>query len=296
MRTLPVVAILASLPLAVHPAPDPDMSRAGAPTAMPADSTSVPMELPDGRAIVAVTLNGRGPYRLAVETGSPNVLLSPRLVADLRLRGIGPGEDDSLFRLDSLRIGGMLVRSLAVGRDAAFAPLGVDGVLGLDAFADLLVTVDYPARTLALSKGRLPKPDGREVLRAVRVGPFVGIEVDLNGVKEVGVIDTQGGIGFQALPAVAGRLKFEKPPRVVGRAVVGGGAPVEVLRGRLAGDARIGRHVFARPYIAVHPLPPDIPSRVTLGLEVLSHFAVTLDQRSMAVRLARADTSAIAPS
>jgi hypothetical protein len=43
----------------------------------------------------------------------------------------------------------------------------------------------------------------------------------------------------------------------------------------------------------VHELPPSIPSHITIGTRVLRHFAVTLDQRSMAVRLARADSAAI---
>ena len=105
--------------------------------------------------------------------------------------------------------------------------------------------------------------------------------------KQVGVVDTQGGIGFQALPQVARRLEFEAPLRVVGRAVVGGTAPVAV-RG-----ARLRRHVFARPRIAVHELPPAIPAEMTIGLRALRHFAVTLDQRSMRVRFARPDTAAI---
>jgi hypothetical protein len=236
------------------------------------DSTAVPIELVDGnRAVVLATLNGRGPYRLGVETGSPNVQLSPRVVGALALAPIRASGPDSLFRLDSLRIGDVVVGGLAVGRDEALEHIGVDGVLGLDAYADLLLTVDYPAARLILSHGSLPAPDGSEVLPAVRVGPFL----------------------FQAVPEEAGRLAFAAAPRVVGRAVVGGSAPVEVKAARLAGDLKLGRHVFRQPSIAVHPLPPDIPSRMTIGTEALHHFRLTIDQRSMRVRLSRADTSAI---
>ena len=258
-----------------------------------ADSASVPMELPDGRAIVAVMLNGRGPYRLAVETGSPDVLVSPRVVADLALRATGPGETDSVFQLDSLRIGKALLRSLPIGRDSAFARLGVDGVLGLIAYRDVVLTIDYPNARLSLTRTRLPEPDGREVLRAVRVGPFIGIPVKLGGVAETGVIDTQGGVGFQATPEVAARLRFQSPLRVVGRAVVGGGAPVEVKMGTLSGDVRLGRYRVHQPEIAVHPLPADIPSHVTIGVRVLRNFSVAIDQRSMSVRLTRPDSGAI---
>jgi hypothetical protein len=75
--------------------------------------------------------------------------------------------------------------------------------------------------------------------------------------------------------------------------VVGGNDPVEVRAARLAGDLRLGDHRFERPRIAVHPLPPDIPSRMTIGTRVLRNFVLSLDQRSMAVRLARSDSTAI---
>lgn len=258
------------------------------------DSTAVPIELLDGtRAVVSVSLNGKGPYRLAVETGSPNVILSTRLVAELALPPAELSGADSTFRLDSLRIGDMVVRKLAVGSDETVSRIGADGVLGLDAYADLLMTVDYPGRRLSLSRDTLPTPDGKEILAAVRVGPFVGVPLDLGGRKEIGVVDTQGGILFQAVPAVADGLRFVGAPRVVGRASVGGGAPVEVKSARLAGDLKLGRHVFRQPAIAVHPLPSDIPSRITIGTRALRHFRITVDQRSMRVRFSRADTTAI---
>lgn len=256
-----------------------------------ADSAVVPIEVDrEGRAVVPVMLNGRGPYRLAVETGSPDVLLSSAVVSSLSLPG---GAGGMGHRLDSLRIGAALVRGLLVNRNDAFAPLGVDGVLGLDAYRDLLLTLDYPGSRLVLSRGSLPAADGVEVLRAVRVGPFVGIELQVGEVREVGVIDTQGGVGFQALPEVAARFRFEDSLRVVGRAVVGGTDPVDVRAGRLAGDLRMGAHRFERPRIAVHELPPDIPSRMTIGTRVLRNFVLTLDQRAMLVRLARSDSTAM---
>lgn len=284
IRCVALIAITAGLPATGS------AQRAAEERVVLADSTTLPLEVdPDGRAIVPVTLNGRGPYRLAVETGSPDVRLTSALLAELSLPPAGAAR----FRLDSLRIGDALIRGLEVGRGDAIERLGVDGVLGLDAYRDLLLTVDYPAARLTLSRGSLPAPDGREVLRAVPVGPFLGVELTVGEVREVGVIDTQGGVGFQALPEVAARFGFGEEPRVVGRAVVGGSDPVEVRMGRLAGDLTMGGHRFERPRIAVHPLPPGIPSRMTIGTRVLRRFVLTLDQRRMAVRLARPDSGTI---
>jgi hypothetical protein len=153
------------------------------------DSTSVPLELTNGRAIVTVALNGR-PYRLAVETGSPNVRVTSAAVRDLGLRGVGVEYGDSVFHLDSLGIGSVVVRGLRVARGDEVSRLGVDGVLGLDAYEDYLLTVDYLEAKLSLSSDTLPAPDAGEVLQAVRVGPFLGVGLDVGGVKEVGVVDT----------------------------------------------------------------------------------------------------------
>jgi hypothetical protein len=55
----------------------------------------------------------------------------------------------------------------------------VDGVLGLDAYENYLLTVDYLGARLSLSSDTLPEPDASEVLRAVRIGPFLGVELEV---------------------------------------------------------------------------------------------------------------------
>lgn len=46
---------------------------------------------------------------------------------------------------------------------------------------------------------------------------------------------------------------------------------------RRPGALRIRRHTFARPRIAVHVLTSDVPSQVTIGIDALRHFPVTID-------------------
>jgi hypothetical protein len=112
------------------------------------DSTAVPIELVDGhRAVVLATLNGRGPYRLGVETGSPNVQLSPRLVRELALTRAGTSARDSLFRLDALRIGDVVVKGLEVGSDEGLERIGVDGVHGSDPLLAFRWTPEPPGRS-----------------------------------------------------------------------------------------------------------------------------------------------------
>ena len=61
--------------------------------------------------------------------------------------------------------------------NALFARAGVDGVLGLAAFRDLLATLDLAGGRLSLTKGSLPSPDGRSVLPLRRLGSLVGVDV-----------------------------------------------------------------------------------------------------------------------
>jgi hypothetical protein len=99
--------------------------------------------------------------------------------------------------------------------------------------------------------------------------------------------------GDQFTPEFLTMNPNHRMPVMVDHEPKGGGAPVEVKMASLAGDVRLGRHVLHHPRVAVHPLPADIPSRVTIGTRVLRNFSVAIDQRSMAVRLTRADTGAV---
>src|SRR3954452_22544744 len=56
-------------------------------TFIPAGGTDVPLSLDDHQLGVDVMLNGRGPYRVLVDTGaSPALAVSPRLAKELGLR------------------------------------------------------------------------------------------------------------------------------------------------------------------------------------------------------------------
>ena len=151
------------------------------------DSTAVPIELVDGdRAVVLVMLNGQGPYRLAVETGSPDVLAGDAQSSASWALAAGGRERaaDSMFHLDSLAHRRHRDRR-AHGRDGTTGSLA----LGCGWCSRPRRVRRFPAhgrlsRRAAepVAGARLPPPDGREMLRAVRVGPFIGLPVDVGGV------------------------------------------------------------------------------------------------------------------
>ena len=159
----------------------------------------------------------------------------------------------------------------------------------------LLLTVDYPDQRLSLAAGALPAPDGREVLtRGAGRAVHRHTELMLGGVKEIGVIDTQGGIGFPAMTEVASRLAFAR--RCRWWAVRWSGA---ARRFRYAGacsrETACWDATDPAAAVAVHPLPPDIPSQrddrapASCGI---SRSTIGPALRC-AVRLTRADTTAL---
>lgn len=295
----PAPPVLAAAALVVATAGAAHAQPSFAPRAveMPGARVEVPMELVQGaRATVRAMVNGHGPFVFAIETGAPMVIVTDRLAAAIGLpttpehEGASVHGAGSIRTLDSLRIGDALFRDQPVAVMPPPLP-GIDGLLGLPAYASLLLTVDYPGRRVVLERGALPEPDGREVLAARAVGPFLAIPVRLGAREVTTVIDTQSGLGLSVPPALADSLAFEATPAVVGQARVGGMTrpAAEVKGARLAGDARVGGFTIARPIVRVLPMPAGYMQMALFGTGTLRHFAITLDQANRRVRLARRD-------
>ena len=259
-------------------------------------ATTVPLTLLHGsRAAVQVMINGRGPYLFAIETGAPLVLISSKLADELALPVAAdapmvhsPNGSITMRRVDSLRIGATVLHAVNVASGPQLID-GVDGLLGLPAFRELLLTIDYPGRTVRLESGTLPEPNGRDIFPTVAIGPFFGVEIGIAGHSYPAVLDTQSGSALSVNPTIGEILPWDAPLAVTGMAAVGGRSPVIVRSGRLAGDVTLGSYTIKRPIINVHATPPGLPQETNIGSRFLMNFAVTLDQRSKRVRLTRAD-------
>jgi len=245
----------------------------------------VPLLRVTGRPAVEALVDGQGPFRFGIETGARFVALAPRVAERLRLAG-------EEFRLRDIVIGGATFVDLPAAR-ARFADERIDGILGLSLYEDLLLTVDFPARKLRFERGSLSPGDGLPLTRA---GPFWAVPVEVAGKKLRAILDTRGSGTLGVTPRVAEQLSFAAPPVVVGTARGAAIPEVRVRVGRLAGDLRVGALTFARPLVAVRPLPAHFPEEPVLGIEALEQLVVTLDQKSARVRLSRPEGPTIPPS
>src|SRR5690242_10352840 len=189
---------------------------------LPPRGANVPMQvLPGARAAVRVMVNGHGPYLFALETGSPIVVVTERVAAEAGLPTsplpippeLGPppeGGHHRLVSIDSLQAGRWVLRGLpaAVGPD--LLP-GVDGFLGLAAYADLLLIVDYPSAILRLTTDTLPLANDRDILPLSAIDLLWSVPLEIDGVVHNAVLDTQGGLGLGGPPAIAEGFAYLTP-------------------------------------------------------------------------------------
>jgi hypothetical protein len=148
-----------------------------------------------------VTINGHGPYNFAVDTGATQTVVSEKLIAEMGLQaitstvvyGIGGGGkvDTKLYSLKELAAGDVKIKTLPVGtfNDPLVSQLA-DGILGTAVLSDFIVTVNYPASRLELSRKRSPAPADAEVLPAWYFSNLLLVPMNANGKQENFIVDT----------------------------------------------------------------------------------------------------------
>src|SRR5262245_27354307 len=193
--------------------------------------------LPTVRALV----NGSGPYRLAIDTGSADVLrVSAGLARALALRRTGvvrTGDPSGRNAVDVpvVRVGSVRGR------------LEPDGIIGLGLFASVTAQLDYPKRRLRLSNLALPR-HGAHIVELGRRQGVPQIAVDAARKRLWADVDSGG----PALLTVPRRLQVPllERPRVVGRESTATNE-FEIRAARIAGDLGVAGWTWRRPTIHI---------------------------------------------
>jgi len=271
-----------------------------APQLRSADSApKLPMEFPlttgEGMPTVEVMVNGQGPFVFGVDSGAQaGPRIDASLVEKLNLKATGEvqatdpsgrnPQASATVKLESLSIGGLRLADVAaVSRNYKNSPrpLKVDGILGLNLFAEYLVTLDFPAKKLRLEKGELPKADGAEILDYKNAAGITQVELSVGDKKINAHLDTGNAIGAFVLPtSFVEKLSMAGEPRVVGRARSASGE-MEIKQVQLKDMVKLGRHEFPGATVT-YPALGDIGN---VGVKILSQFVVTFDQQHERVRL-----------
>ena len=148
-----------------------------------------------------ITINGRGPYNFAIDTGATQTVISEKLVADIGLQPItstvvygvgGAGKvDTKLYAVKELAMSDVKIKNIPVGtfNDPLVSQLA-DGILGTAALSDFIINVNYPANQLEISRKRSPVTAGTEVLPAWYFSNLLLIPLNANGKLGNFIVDT----------------------------------------------------------------------------------------------------------
>lgn len=275
-----------------------------------ADSVSLPMERYLGWAVVEAFVNGNGPYRFLIDTGAPGIVVRSELVEEMKLtaptefggpgveiRVAGPGGKGipaTLHQIKSMKLGDSELIELKAVATKLPIPRRIAGVIGMGVFRDCLLTFDYPASKVTLTRGELPPVNGRDILdfsQPQQRGSHPVISVDVCGQPVDFTLDTGSTGWFSFTTEVAGHCSFAYGPvdGPKGRTV---DQDLDTRVARLRGELKFGQYVVRNPHGVVDR---EAPHTSLIGSRILEKFAITLDQENLRIRFARTDPSPITP-
>jgi predicted aspartyl protease len=260
-----------------------------------------PMEVVHGKPYVMVMVNGRGPFRFVVDTGTGGqALITPELAGQLdlplagRVRLTDPSgqglKDVPVVLVRSLQVAGVEFTGVRAIRHSLPDEDGsCQGLLGFTLFSDYLLTLDYPRRRLALSNGTL-EMGGKGSVLAFRMPdgvPIVTLSID--GLRIEAQLDS-GGDGLSLPQELASRLKFAVDPVVFANGQ-SFSTSFQLKEAKLASTVYLGRYGFPKPFVEINSAFP----LANFGACPMQNFALTFDQKNLLVRIDASRTTFALP-
>jgi predicted aspartyl protease len=117
-----------------------------------------------GRIVAAVMINGRGPFRFMLDTGSNRTVLAQSVLAKLDLEadpdasvsvvGVAGSRIAARVHIDSLDAGAMHFSDVDLPVLSGPVLYDLDGILGMEGFDGLKVSADFVRNSVSISKSR----------------------------------------------------------------------------------------------------------------------------------------------
>jgi len=253
---------------------------------------SAPLDVTHDKPFIMVMVNGKGPFRFVIDTGTGGeAFVTEELAEQLGLPVTGHARLSDPSGQGGQRAPIVLIQSLEVagvrfsGVKAVEHPLSSDdgacqGLLGFVLFRDYLLTLDFPNRRVTLSNSELAPDGGKSVIpfRMPLGVPLAMLQLDgINGPVEA-QLDSGGG-GLVLPERIATHLKYDVTPILFasGQSVC---TRFQIKMGKLGSDIRLGKYTFAHPVVEIHPAFPLI----NFGSPPMQMFAISFDQKNLLVR------------
>jgi hypothetical protein len=228
---------------------------------------------------VSATINGHGPYRLAIDSGSAAILrVTPDLAQRLGLPQIGVVEERDpsgqgtrpaqIVTVESVAIGSAQFRGVETTVGINLTDSRTGGIIGLGLFEQLLVTLDYPRSALHLT--RTAARPGPHSVAFTREQGVPRIDIRAGGLGLKADVDT-GGPALLTAPSSAGvPLNGQPKPAGKGRTTQG---EFDIKTAPLAGELAVAGWTRPSPMVDIIDALP----MVSIGAAFLRDYAVTFD-------------------
>jgi hypothetical protein len=251
----------------------------------------------EGRPVIDLEINGKGPYRFILDTGAVTTVVSDELSHELSLTppagvqvaAVGGGPAPAIVVIHDVRIGNAVLE----GMIAAVMPLGgllkgenaPRGVLSAASFPGYLLTCDYPGKHISIKKGALESADSKSTFQYTEEQVLPTVPIRIAGHDTKVHLDTGSPFGLTLPVKFLTELPLASQPKDAGRVRTHGGE-FQVSIARLKGTVELGKYKLDLDEVRfsdVRPGPGPAPGNV--GYDVLRHFVVTLDSKNRRIRL-----------
>jgi hypothetical protein len=251
---------------------------------------SAPLDITHGRPYVLVLVNGKGPFRFVVDTGTGGqAFVSSELVDELGLPEAGQVHLNDPSGQGGRKVPMVLIQSLEVagveftGVKAAVHNFDIgdgscQGLLGFVLFRNYLLTLDYPKRQMVLAQGNLAPDGGKSVLPFRMPDGIPIVSMAIGGISIDAQLDS-GGAGLSLPIETASHLRFSSHLASLSNAQ-SLSTRFMVKGATLATDVHIGSYAFKRPFVEINPAFPI----ANFGSVPMQNFALTFDQSNLLVR------------
>ncbi len=280
-------ALLFAAPAGAQDSPPPER------IVVPANGVSLPMADLDGRPLVEVAINGKGPYKFILDTGADETVIDENLKKELSLETVGTTAlepSTGTLRIRTLSIAAVTLEGITIKNLLPHGMFGGGdaprGVLSAASFPGYLLVLDYPGKRILIHKGELPVADSRTRFEYTRDQILPNVPIHVAGTEVRMHVDT-GSPGSITLPAkFLKEVPLASEPTQVGTArTVYGTFPV--WSAEVKGSVELGQFNLETKinFSDVNPLPG--PPTGNLGYRALRQFVITLDAKNRRIQFER---------
>ncbi|MBN9287201.1 MAG: hypothetical protein BGO43_02170 [Gammaproteobacteria bacterium 39-13] len=253
---------------------------------------------------VDVYINHRGPFKFLVDTGASLSVISQELANKLNLETVKRVKFSrnnsqfrgNLYRIPSLRLGSAEIYDydMMVYPEPTFISYlkegfheHIDGILGIGAFYEYLLTLDFQHSVLRLENRHLTSNANTSTFDNSEKIPIVVVvfKDDKNHVKEMNFVVDSGSNEEFTLPPGIVALPFTK---MRSQSIQNGSHYGEqtAAKEKIAANAYWGRKEFKEPNVVYNKTLYDTNvSFGLMGILVMEHLKITIDQRKRLIQI-----------